>query len=103
MIIYHCRTQEQYDWLMQKLQADGYMWSPLEEATELNVWLHYKEQTCVRLMGGYLFADTIDYYKRAFPFAEIQKVTVPVFTPMESIRELIRQDKEKEKHNDSKS
>ncbi|MCW6662920.1 hypothetical protein NHG29_01395 [Aerococcaceae bacterium NML160702] len=74
MRIYHCRTQEDYDCLMQQLDKEGYMWSPVENATELNIWLHYKESTCVRLMGGYLFADTVEYYKRAFPFVEIEEV-----------------------------
>lgn len=74
MRIYHCRTQGEYHALMHRLEAEGYRWSPMEKATDLNKWGVYGEHTCVRTLSGFLFVDSREYYERAFPFVEIEEV-----------------------------
>lgn len=101
MRILHCRTQEEYDHLMKQLEAEGCKWGNLGTFNE-NLWASFKEHMCVREKGGKLFCCTRGFYEAEYPDVKIQPVVIPEPTPADSIKELVKQDKENKKMNKQK-
>lgn len=47
MKLYRTRTREEYYWLMQELEDEGYKWSQKHDPTELNIWPWFKDKTVI--------------------------------------------------------
>lgn len=77
MRIWHCRTQEEYDYLMKQLEAEGCAWIGGDKPTKHNVWDIDREQTCVREICGEVAQSTKNFYEVKFPEIEIQPVVIP--------------------------
>ncbi|MCW6663931.1 DUF1642 domain-containing protein [Aerococcaceae bacterium NML190073] len=77
MRIWHCETQEQYDYLMKQLEAEGCEWAERVEPTHINRWLLYSEQTCIRESAGILSFARREFYEIEYPNTEIQPVVIP--------------------------
>ena len=64
-VIYRTRTQEEYDWLMEKLEkagcrwTDGYFPTALKEDSN---WREYFSETCIRTDVGRLSFADFDFY-----------------------------------------
>ncbi|MCW6681585.1 DUF1642 domain-containing protein [Aerococcaceae bacterium NML160702] len=89
MRIWHCETQEQYDYLMGQLEAEGFAWLGGAKPTKYNVWHISREQTCVREIGREIVRASKSYFEKKYPDTEIQPVVIPEQ----------KQDKENEKMN----
>lgn len=61
-VIYRTRTQEEYDWLMEKLEADEVSWFTGSLPTKLKVWRNYLSKTCINLDGKKLSYASFDFY-----------------------------------------
>lgn len=77
MRIWHCRTQEEYDYLMKQLEAEGCTWIGGDKPTKHNVWYIDREQTCVREIGREVAQSPKNFYEVKFPEIEIQTVVIP--------------------------
>lgn len=60
MRIWHTKTQEEYDFLMKKLEKEDCKWNDGDSPTEGNVWNHYKEKTCIELVDNRLFYTCVE-------------------------------------------
>lgn len=54
-VIYRTRTQEEYDWLMEKLEEAGCMWVTEKKPTELNIFNRHGSDTCIVVKNKGLF------------------------------------------------
>lgn len=63
-VIYHTKSQQEYDWLMQKLGKAGCKWSSGQEPTKhiKNYWCISKENTLVFVNNRVLTCSTIKIY-----------------------------------------
>lgn len=52
MTVYHTATQEDYDALMVELEGEGFVWNDGSKPTEVDRFLVYKENTCVKKWIG---------------------------------------------------
>ena len=66
MEVYHVKTQEDYDALMIKLEAEGCKWSDGMNPTELNEWEEFQENTYVNEKNGKLTYGNVDV-DRSYP------------------------------------
>ena len=66
MDVYHVKTQEDYDALMIKLEAEGCKWSDGMNPTELNEWEEFQENTYVNEKNGKLTYGNVDV-DRSYP------------------------------------
>lgn len=78
-VIYRTRTQEEYDWLMKKLEEAGLRWVngcfPTASKGDNN-WREYFSETCIRTDDeGIAFAD-FDFYKNESDFKDYEIIEV---------------------------
>lgn len=78
-VVYRTRTQEEYDWLMEKLEEAGCRWTngnlptALEEADN---WEEYLSETCICLNDKIMeFAD-FDFYKNESDYKDYEFIEV---------------------------
>lgn len=60
--IYHTRTQEEYDWLMEKLEAGGFKWDGGISPERVDNWKEYLSETCIRLDDQKITYANFDFY-----------------------------------------
>lgn len=63
---YHCETQEQYNWLMDKLDEEGHKWMNGDCLTGDDVpsyWGKYEDETVIKVVKELSFAD-LKFYKK---------------------------------------
>lgn len=77
MKIYHTKTQEDYDALMDELGNGGFYWAHGVHAKNENIWFEFKEETCIGVDSIILGYDCIDFYKTAYPNDPIVEYTAP--------------------------
>ena len=78
-VIYRARTQEEYDWLMEKLEADGFKWANGYLPTapkESDNWEDYSSETCINFVGKKIFYANFDFYKEDSAFSEHEFIEV---------------------------
>lgn len=78
-VVYRTRTQEEYDWLMDKLDEAGLMWVngnfPTVSKRDNN-WREYFSETCIRTNDeGIAFAD-FDFYKNDSDYKDYEFIEV---------------------------
>ena len=78
-VIYRTRTQEEYDWLMKKLEEAGLRWVngcfPTASKGDNN-WREYFSETCIRTDDeGIAFAD-FDFYKNESDYKDYEFIEV---------------------------
>lgn len=96
-VIYRTRTQEEYDWLMKKLEEAGLRWVngcfPTASKGDNN-WREYFSETCIRTDDeGIAFAD-FDFYKNESDYKDYEFIEVSDL--METEEETDAQDKTEE-------
>lgn len=96
-VVYRTRTQEEYDWLMEKLEKAGCEWGSGSLPTEINYWVRNFAETCIclndkRIMhSGFAFFKAESEYKN-YEFIEVSDL-------METEKEPDAQDKTEEETN----
>lgn len=74
MKIYHTETQEDYDALMMELEERGVLWFEVDKPTEVNCWLHRKEETAIFLRNDKMITHgSLIYAKKDYPDVPIIK------------------------------
>ena len=81
-VIYHTRTQEEYDWLMEQLEDADCCWGNGELATKGNYYYMCLYATCIRVNDKTITADGIDFYKdnskyKDYEFIEVSDIMHP--------------------------
>ena len=61
-VIYRTRTQEEYDWLMEKCEEAGCKWANEKLPTEDNQWRRYFTETCIDIKDEEMTFADFDYY-----------------------------------------
>lgn len=61
---YWCKTQEEYDWLMNKLEKEGYRWYDTRKPTKRHVFNDYKGDTVIECKeeGGIINYSHTGYF-----------------------------------------
>lgn len=62
-VIYRTKTQEEYDWLMEKLEAVGCKWAYGNLPTEVNSWGRYSTETCINLEDETITFEAFVFFK----------------------------------------
>lgn len=75
-VIYHTKRQEEYNWLMQKLEADGCKWVYGELPTKFNDWGQYSTETCIRLKDKIMDYADFDFYKNESAYQDYEFIEV---------------------------
>lgn len=78
-VIYRTRTQKEYDWLMEKLEEDGFMWANGYFPTapkEGNNWREYFSETCIRIDDERIAFANFDFYKNESDYKDYEFIEV---------------------------
>lgn len=75
-VIYRTRTQEEYDWLMEKLEADGLRWVTGCLPTKSNIWRRYFTETCISLKYKMITFAGFDFYKNDPSYKDYEFIEV---------------------------
>ena len=76
-VIYHTRTQEEYDWLMDKLDEAGCEWSGKSFANKTpNFFSLCEDMTCVKVEKKLYEHATYDHYKNDLQYDTYQFIEV---------------------------
>lgn len=79
-VIYRTRTQEECDWLMEKLEEAGCKWVEGSLPTEeVKYWRQYSSRTCIELSDKTLVYRYFDYYNgnpdyKDYEFIEVSDI-----------------------------
>lgn len=61
-VVYRTRTQEEYDWLMEKLEEAGCEWRSRSKLFDLNLFFEYSPYFAVRLKNKKASYSVLDSY-----------------------------------------
>lgn len=75
-VIYRTRTQEEYDWLMKKLDEAGCIWRSESGLFDLNMFCEYKSGFCVRLANQRMTHQNFDFYKNEAEYQDYEFIEV---------------------------
>lgn len=75
-VIYRTRTQEECDWLMDKLEIGGCKWSDGDLPTEFNNWIRYSTETCIDSKDKIMGYAGFDFYKGRSKFNDYEFIEV---------------------------
>lgn len=95
-VIYRTRTQEEYDWLMEKLEEAGCKWvfGGLPTAPkEVGSWKEYLSETCIRLDDQMITYANFNFYKNASDYKDYEFIEVSDLMGNEEKKNLIKTDK----------
>lgn len=100
-VIYRTRTQEEYDWLMKKLEEAGLRWVngcfPTASKGDNN-WREYFSETCIRTDDeGIAFAD-FDFYKNKSDYKDYEIIEVSDLIENEKKTEILEKLKTLDEH-----
>ena len=75
-VIYRIRTQEEYDWLMEKLEEAGCVWITRRKPTESDVFYMYKSNTCIFFEDKKLTYADFDFCKNELDYKDYEFIEV---------------------------
>lgn len=75
-VVYRARTQEEYDWLMDKLETDGFRWSDGSLPTEADVWELYLSETCINFNDMIITFSAFNFYKNESDYKDHEIIEV---------------------------
>lgn len=75
-VIYRTRTLEEYNWLMDKLEAAGCEWSSGLKMTKRNVFFEYSSDCCIRLRNEKMQYSAFDFYKNESDYKDYEFIEV---------------------------
>ena len=78
-VIYHTKTQEEYDWLMEKLEEAGLMWAGGSSPTapkQADNWRRYSTETCVNCEDERIVFGDFDFYKNESDYKDREIIEV---------------------------
>lgn len=92
-VIYRTRTQEEYDWLMDRLDEIGCRWLNGAKHTKIDVFREYGLNCCIRLANQKMTHQNFDFYKNEPDYKDYEFIDVSGL--MENEEETDAQDKTK--------
>ena len=88
-VVYRVRTQEEYDWLMEKLETDGFRWSDGSLPTEADVWGLYLSETCINFNDMIITFSAFDFYKNESDYKDHEYIEVSDLMESEKKTEIL--------------
>lgn len=114
-VIYRSRTQEEYDWLMEKLGEAGCRWYFGQETTYFDdIWEMYESETCIpvenkelKYMGLIYYKENLDEFKN-YDYIEVSdlmenKMKTELLEKLETLNEHLEDELKKSKKGDDES
>lgn len=99
-VIYRTRTQDEYNWLMEKLEEAGCVWAGGSSPTapkQADNWRRYFTETCVNCEDERIVFADFDFYKNESDYKDYKFIEVSDL--METEKEPDAQDKTEEETN----
>lgn len=75
-VIYRTRTLGEYNWLMKKLEADGFTWDDGNLPTEVNNWRWYFNETCIDFKDKIITSGDSDLYENDQDYKDYEFIEV---------------------------
>ena len=75
-VVYRTRTQEEYDWLMEKLEEAGCRWLSGAKLPKIDVFSEYGLNCCVRLANQRMTHQNFDFYKNEPDYKDYEFIEV---------------------------
>lgn len=78
-VVYRTRTQEEYDWLMEKLEEVGFMWASGSLPTaprQADNWERYSTKTCINCENERIVFADFDFYKNESDYKDYKFIEV---------------------------
>lgn len=98
-VVYRTRTQEEYDWLMEKLEKAGCEWGSGSLPTEINYWVRNFAETCICLNDKRMIHSGFAFFKAESEYKNYEFIEVSDLMENEKIttNELIEQEDKQRK------
>lgn len=75
-VIYRTRNQEEYDWLMEKLEKAGCEWGSGSLPTEINHWVRNFAETCICLNDKRMMHSGFAFFKAESDYKDYEFIEV---------------------------
>lgn len=75
-VVYRTRTQEEYDWLMEKLEKAGCEWGSGSLPTEINHWVRNFAETCICLNDKRMRHSGFAFFKAESDYKDYEFIKV---------------------------
>ena len=75
-VVYRTRTQEEYDWLMEKLEKAGCEWGSGSLPTEINHWVRNFAETCICLNDKRMMHSGFAFFKAESDYKDYEFIEV---------------------------
>lgn len=75
-VVYRTRTQEEYDWLMEKLEKAGCEWGSGSLPTEINYWVRNFAETCICLNDKRMMHSGFAFFKAESDYKDYEFIKV---------------------------
>lgn len=75
-VVYRTRTQEEYDWLMEKLEKAGCEWGSGSLPTEINHWVRNFAETCICLNDKRMMHSGFAFFKAESDYKDYEFIKV---------------------------
>ena len=75
-VVYRTRTQEEYDWLMEKLEKAGCEWGSGSLPTEINYWVRNFAETCICLNDKSIMHSGFAFFKAESDYKDYEFIKV---------------------------
>lgn len=75
-VVYRTRTQEEYDWLMEKLEKAGCEWGSGSLPTEINYWVRNFAETCICLNDKRIMHSGFAFFKAESDYKDYEFIKV---------------------------
>ena len=76
MVIYRTRTQDEYDWLMEKCEKADCKWANKKLPTEDNQWRQYFTETCIDIKDKAMTFADFYFYKNESDYKDYEFIEV---------------------------
>ena len=88
-VVCRTRTQEEYYWLMDKLEEYGFMWAEGKLPTEVNNWRRYFTQTCINFKDKIMMFADFDFYKNKSDYKDYKFIEVSGLMKDEEVQKIL--------------
>ena len=75
-VIYHTKTQEEFNWLMRELEEAGCVWLSGAKLPKIDVFSEYGLNCCIRLANQRMTYQNFDFYKNEPDYKDYEFIEV---------------------------
>lgn len=75
-VIYHTKTQQEYDWLMEQLEKAECRWYFEKTNKNKDIFGKWKSKTCICLIKNYITYSSLEFYEKDKNFSDYEFIEV---------------------------